>query len=437
VLRKLLRCTLLVALAPSLAAGQTATNTGIVIQLNVQPMPAPKPALRYLLLPDLKDLHPGNPIPGYLKCLAARDYSGKMSFGRETLREADRAARLDRPDWQILERAKADGINLLLPDLQSMRQLASALQERCHGEVSRGSFDEAIETAKTQFAMARHMGEHPSLIGQLVGFAIENMTIKPLEEMLEQSGCPNLYWALTNLPEPLVSCAKGMEGERVMISAELHDLDNRSAMSGARLKTLIAYIDRLRKEDKSVKPEDTVRAWLDARIKDPAALAAAHRRLNEYGLPEERLARFPADQVILLDENREFEVRRDELMKFMNLATWQTEELSEKLVPSKEKSLFDFLLPALPKVRRAQGRLEQRIALLRHVEAIRLFAAEHEGKLPEKLSDISVPLPVDPFTGKPFRYELKGTTARVRGTPPKGMETEPGFNVCYEITIRK
>jgi hypothetical protein len=81
--------------------------------------------------------------------------------------------------------------------------------------------------------------------------------------------------------------------------------------------------------------------------------------------------------------------------------------------------------------------LEQRIALLRHIEAIRLYVAEHQGKLPEKLSDITVPLPVDPFTGKPFRYVLDGTTAHLRGNPPRGVESIAVYNLHYEITIRK
>jgi hypothetical protein len=95
------------------------------------------------------------------------------------------------------------------------------------------------------------------------------------------------------------------------------------------------------------------------------------------------------------------------------------------------------VLPTLSKIRRAQGRLEQRIALLRHVEALRLYAAEHDGKLPEKLADCPVPLPEDPFTGKPFRYEVTGTTAHLRGTPPRGQEKNPAFNIHYEINIRK
>ena len=55
------------------------------------------------------------------------------------------------------------------------------------------------------FAMARHWGEHPTLIGTLVGIGCANMAISPLEELLEQPDCPNFYWALTDLPDPFIS----------------------------------------------------------------------------------------------------------------------------------------------------------------------------------------------------------------------------------------
>ncbi len=95
------------------------------------------------------------------------------------------------------------------------------------------------------------------------------------------------------------------------------------------------------------------------------------------------------------------------------------------------------LLPATNAIHRARGRLEQRIALLRHVEALRLYAAEHNGTLPAKLSDVAVPLLDDPFTGKPFRYEVKGGTAHLRGSHPSGEENNSHFNIHYEITFQK
>jgi hypothetical protein len=207
-------------------------------------------------------------------------------------------------------------------------------------------------------------------------------------------------------------------------------------MSRDQLKKLIAHIDALRKDDK---PSETVRAWLNARTKDGGLVSAARRRLVEVGYPEERPLRFPAEQVILLDEWREFEVRRDDLSKLLSLPSWQIEALGGlRYKKTKEPALFaDLLMPALDKIHRAQTRLEQRLALVRHVEALRLYAADHGGKLPEKLSDIPVPLPDDPFTGKPFHYKAEGTTAHLRGSPPRGEEKNAVFNVRYEVTIQK
>jgi hypothetical protein len=461
--RTLICCAALAVFALPARADQTVTSNETVIRLTVQPAAAPRPALRFLLLPELKEMNPGNPIHNYLKCFmeqqnfffdkeseSRRDKMLTMplkelpakelqDYGGAALTQADWAARLDKPDWQILLKVKTDGIGLLLPDVQQLRRLAQALKVRFRAEVALGRYDDAIRTAKTMFAMSRHMGEHPTLIGDLVGIAIAYVAIGPLEEMLEQPGSPNLYWALTNLPKPLISLDSGMRGERIFIEAEFSDLNSSAPMSEDQLKKLIAHIDKVRDVEGGDAPKKHVptRAWLDARVKDEKLVSAARRRLVEVGHPEERLLSFPADQVILLDEMREYEVRRDELMKLMNLPTWQVEALGSQFKVNEDGALFGGFVPALLKVNRAQGRLEQRVALLRHVEALRLYAAAHDGKLPEKLADCPVPLPDDPFTGKPFRYEVDGPTAHLRGTPPPGMEKEPAFNVHYELTIQK
>ena len=113
--------------------------------------------------------------------------------------------------------------------------------------------------------------------------------------------------------------------------------------------------------------------------------------------------------------------------------------LAGQSTPSGEPSLFaDALVgPSVYRVHRIRWLLDQRIALLRHVEALRLYAAAHDGTLPRSLSEVSVPLPDDPSTGKPFRYELAGDTAHLRGQPPVGEEKNPEYNVHYEVTLRK
>jgi hypothetical protein len=472
--RILLCIPVLAAFALPSQAQQQAASGETVIRLTVQPMGEPKPALRYMLLPELREMNPGNPIQNYLKCFSEQqnfffnkescDRRDKLlamplkelpaqelqDYGKFALRQADWAARLDKPDWQILLKLKTDGIGLLLPDVQQMRTLAIALKVRFRAEVALHHYDDAIRTAKTMFALSRHMTESPLFISDLVGIAIAFVAIDPLQEMLEQPGCPNLYWALTNLPSPLVSIELGMQGERAYIPGEFIDLDFKAPMSEDQINRTIAHVDKLwgleliegNKKDDGFR----TRQFLDARTKDEKVLNAARQRLVEFGQPEERVSRFPPDQVILLDEMREYEARHDDLLKILILPPWQFERLWKPLeawsTPKKgnamDRSLFaDLLLPAVHKVRRAQGRLEQRIALLRHVEALRLYAAEHDGKLPATLDEIGVPLPVDPFTGKPFPYKVEGPTAHLRGTPPPGTEKEAPFNVRFEVTMQK
>src|SRR5205807_5687115 len=140
-----------------------------------------------------------------------------------------------------------------------------ALQERFRAENTQDRLDDSITTAKTLFAMSRHMSEHPTLIGDLVGIAIAFVAIGPLEEMLEQPGCPNLYWALTNLPNPLVPLDKGAEGERVWVVPAFRDLDDSVPMSTGQINRLIAHWDPVLRLEQG-KPNEAaggVRAWLD------------------------------------------------------------------------------------------------------------------------------------------------------------------------------
>jgi len=410
------------------------------IKLTVDPTPASKPALRYVLLPELREMTQGNPIPNYMKAVLEHESTSQAeTMSRAVLKQADRAARMDKPDWQLLPKMKTDGIGLLLPDLQKMRSLAASLQGRFRDEIALRQFDAAVGTAKTMFALARHTGEHPTMIGTLVGIAIASIAIVPFEEMLEQPGCPNFYWALTNLPAPFISMEKAAGGERVIMLSEFRDIDDKNPMTTAQLKKVIGHLTRLGaiggdQEKKTLE-------WLSEHAKDEKYMDAARRRLIDSGIPAERLAGFSPYQVILLNERIEFEVHQDEEIKLLSLPTWEAlarmsvDRLAGRTM--KDSPLFSGFLSSYDRVRRAQGRLEQRIALLRHVEALRLHAAAHGGKLPEKLADIGVPLPVDPFTGKPVRYEVTDGVAHLRGSPPKGEEQNPAYNLHYEITIRK
>jgi hypothetical protein len=455
----LLLAAALAAPAPGARAGLTITDTETVVRLTVQPVAAPRPALRYLLLPEYRELNPGNPIPAYLRCMLDEYVAGPQAiqrrerllalpldqlpardlkdYGGRVLRRADWAARLDKPDWHIMRQVKTEGIGLLLPDLQPIRELARALKLRLRGEVALHRYDDAVSTAKTLFALSRHTGEHPILVGNVVAMAMAYEAIGPLEEMLEQPACPNLYWALTNLPCPLIDVRSAMHGDLACLRGEFREMDDTAPMTAGQIKGFVRHMDLVRRLEANPAKDGGTQAYLHQRTKDPAAVEAARRRLAEVGYPRDLVGQFPSDQVILLDEWRDFEVRRDEFAKLMNLPYWQIEAVVRPAELKPGKGLFHLLLPALHRVRRLQGRLDQRVALLRHVEALRLYSAGHGGKLPPKLADVGVPLPDDPFTGKPFSYRVDGDTAHLRGSPPAGEEKNAAYNVRYEVTIRR
>jgi hypothetical protein len=202
-----------------------------------------------------------------------------------------------------------------------------------------------------------------------------------------------------------------------------------------------------------------LRRRLQALVKDPEKVRAARARLVESlkaeklknisldikviaqavldaSVAEKLVQAFPPGQVILLDEKRHYEIQRDEQIKLLALAPWQVDHLTDQNKTTRGAGLFADFLPHIASIRRAQARLEERIALLRHIEALRLYAADHGGALPVALSELSVPLPNDPVSGKAIEYKLDGTTAHLRGSPP-GAGEKTGIRFCYEVVLRK
>src|SRR5580692_11126274 len=79
--RVLLAALALAALPRGSQAGES------VVRLKVRPMPAPKPALKYQLLPEVRELNSGNPVQWYVRCFAEQQI---FFFGKEATAERAR-----------------------------------------------------------------------------------------------------------------------------------------------------------------------------------------------------------------------------------------------------------------------------------------------------------------------------------------------------------
>jgi hypothetical protein len=147
-------------------------------------------------------------------------------------------------------------------------------------------------------------------------------------------------------------------------------------------------------------------------------------------------------EVALLAKFVEFDSVIDERMKGYNepyfLFADRLRALDKRLQNAPEaKKLYGAEPPYLRTVPTAKALLERKVNILRCLEAVRAYAAGHDGKLPASLTDIKdVPIPTDPVTGKAFTYHVEGDQATV-ATPAVTPEDRPNFSdVVYEINIR-
>ncbi|MHC4203134.1 MAG: hypothetical protein ACYSTT_00670 [Planctomycetota bacterium] len=88
------------------------------------------------------------------------------------------------------------------------------------------------------------------------------------------------------------------------------------------------------------------------------------------------------------------------------------------------------------KVHSLMNRLDRHVAILQCIEAIRLYAAAHEGKFPKQLNDITlVTVPDDPVANKAFVYTRTGAKAVLEIPILKGL-TDRDI-IRYELNLKE
>jgi len=114
---------------------------------------------------------------------------------------------------------------------------------------------------------------------------------------------------------------------------------------------------------------------------------------------------------------------------------WALRDLPQPFIDLTERSEFEG-----PDIRETahllMNRLDRHVAALQCVEAIRLYAAAHDGKFPKELISITeVPVPNDPVMQKPFVYRRTGYNAVLEAPAPKGATERDAMR--YELKLKE
>jgi hypothetical protein len=462
----------LVLLAAQPALAQSPETT---IQLTIHPAAPPTPALRYQLLPQMDDWSPGNRAllyyrsfspeweewrrrPGFLDQMDRALHAPLRELPRKhldwvlqdkQLHEVDLAARREYVNWDLTTRVRSEGMTMLLPDMESFRILANMLALRARLQIADQHYDRAVYTLQTGYSLGRDLGDAPLLVSALVGVSIGTVMSEQVEQLVQAPGSPNLYWALTALPSPLINLRKPLQSERMIVYAEVPELRDieTTQLSPAQQQAFVDHVIRfmaLLHDERVPSGPNWEGKWA------LTALAAkyypeAKRALLAQGRKVEDVEGLPVLQVVMIHVLHQYQRLQDDLFKWFNLPYWQAEpelaKADQQIAAARSRleaqPLLD-LLPAIRKVYATTARLDRHIAALRCVEAIRMYAAAHDGKLPATLNDITdVPVPSDPMTGESFKYRAAGNKASLSAPIPPGMPSFPQDALAYELILKR
>jgi hypothetical protein len=467
--RVLTGLSLVLLLAPPAAA--QLPRPGEPVRLTVSPTAA-GPSLEYRLLPDRRELQPGNAAAIYyrslsmfaenrfglqefhsdeweqwfitpVKDLPRQEIRDKLPLVRSLLREVEVAGHYRRCDWE--PEGRLDGLSYLPPDVSGLRRVALLLGVRARLELAEGHVPEALASLQTGYAMAHHLGTGPSLGHVAIGEVIAGLMNYQLEEVLQRPGAPNVYWSLTVLPRPYFDPQPALEEESSRLERTwpwLKRLED-GPLSAGRLASVRQEL-RHSLEQFHFPAPDTDKLVAEAEPEARKALLA-------QGMKPDQVAAMAPFQAVALAGLRDYRRAWDEYVKWFRVPDFQqsagyaeSARRYREALARLDHVFFGGLVQdqeigspaAVEKVYLGNQRLERQFAALRCVEALRLYAAGHDSRLPVALADVTeVPVPPDPVTGRPFDYQVTGDRATLAAPVLPG--DRPGQALTYEITLRR
>jgi hypothetical protein len=353
----------------------------------------------------------------------------------------DYAARRESCDWELPLR-EGHIFEMLIPEAQTNRNWGRMLAAKAHGEIADRKYGDAVRTFQTGLALARHTAQGQTLIHGLVGTAIAGLMTNQIEQFVQQPDAPNLYWSLAMLPRPLIDYRAAFVCEMnsiVLQFTELQDLETKKLSKEQWNELLGRFLQDFGRFGAMLNDSGGANPLTTA-LNMVQGYSRAQQYLIDHGRKKTEVEAMPNAQVILLYTMNLYEELRDDQFKVMFLpypeckaqldrfdATLR-DRCRQEIIPMASQ-----LLPAISSVKQAETRMTWIIARLRIFEALRIYAAAHDGQLPEQLSDIhEAPIPVNPFDDKPFTYHRDGNRALL------GSESGPrNLPWRYEITMAK
>lgn len=454
--------------------------THTTYQLSITPAAEPDPVFTHRLVLQDIDLLEGNAASYYYRALQniSREYAAVVKeFGgdefdiwqdakdsplsevpRENAAKAigyfenkslERATQTRTCDWglDISSLSGDEYIGMQLEEFQWSRTLARVLALRARLSLAERNNPAALADIRRIYRLAQDVAKPPFLVCGLIGSAAAEIANSGLVEFIAQPQAPNLYWALGELPDPLIDYQLAAQMELNLgwkLAPFLRNAET-TERSPEEWNALWQSLAKSQLQNFINEPPSTLRSGeVGLAALGFASYSHAKQRLLAWRFAPEKVEAMAVGQVLAIYSARVFQQRADrqERMFYVSwpearkiLADLDTVDRSEAIWNNPDREVIPLAAETLRSsriVRYVQERTRRQIAALRVIEALRMHAAEHDGQLPATLAEVScVPVPDNPATGEPFLYQLDGATAVLELPASDGLNN----SARYEITV--
>ena len=352
-----------------------------------------------------------------------------LRFQERELAKAEKCRYADFGHDNVFE--SKDPFGYMLPQIQSMRDLARWQSVRYRVALREGRLDDAIRILRQEYTMAKHLEQDLFLVSNLVGIAISGINDENVLYIIQRPDCPSLYWAMAAIPRNWC------------------DMDRSLSIEKRTMKTYFPYREKICNPDSHF-PEEFWReyaldfsqkflhifkayySWRESPLArnlndrplllSASFVIAAYPKAKRYliediGLDRKKVEAFPPVRVVgmaatfsvdhLLDMDSKLAVLPSD-----QASKWEETVWTQKANTIKRLGLAGGLAQGLNSsvwmiLHRSVTRQQQGFNIIQTLEALRIYAYHHGGKLPESIENLDPPAQKDPFTDKHFSYRLE------------------------------
>ena len=462
---------LLILVWASLVVGQDNAETEVqskTIELTVYPKALDENSFGLKLLPTEVDIKEGNAAvvllrmryeqDRYMEQVASKfdewlerplddpDVNNGIQFG-SMYKQLKRAAYIRDADWNYPIDEDESRIGILLPDVQTGRTfVGKGLPLYIRTQIAQGRANEGREAILVGLACSRHYARTPLLVCGLIGNSCAIAILDQADMLLQVESSENLYWAYQKLPRPLVGIEHSASLETEVVEKSIPELRSRpwpshedeAAWTSAGSQITVMFMETVRRLPA-----------LERATRLQNYLGYLRENWNECGDPETKTkvaelsdpelgTRYFVHKSRLIAQKLEVacHMNPSEAIELLLTSHEELEALAKKMkVPELPSVFFDPL-----NVYVATWRPSRKVVALQTIEAIRHYAAVHNGQLPGSLDEIDLPIPADPFTGKVMAYKVgdEGAATLIMSNPPalvRNLEGTDLFEFKYRIRI--